>query len=92
VLIFVKMFSLYKEIDYEKNILTDVITIDNEIQHGKPVLKGTRLPIAVIIGSLAGGMTYDEVIQEYAVTREQILASLAYFSELLRLNYFKISF
>jgi uncharacterized protein (DUF433 family) len=28
-------------------------------------------------------MTYDEVIQEYAVTREQILASLAYFSELL---------
>ncbi len=91
-LIFVKMFSLYKEIDYEKNILTDVITIDNEIQHGKPVLKGTRLPIAVIIGSLAGGMTYDEVIQEYAVTREQILASLAYFSELLRLNYFKISF
>ncbi len=67
----------------KRSILTDVITIDNEIQHGKPVLKGTRLPISVIIGSLAGGMTYDEVIQEYAVTREQILASLAYFSELL---------
>jgi uncharacterized protein (DUF433 family) len=67
----------------KKSILTDVITIDNEIQHGKPVLKATRLPIAVIIGSLAGGMTYDEVIQEYAVTREQILAALAYFSELL---------
>jgi uncharacterized protein (DUF433 family) len=67
----------------KKSILTDVITIDNEIQHGKPVLKGTRLPISIIIGSLAGGMTYDEVIQEYAVTREQILASLAYFPELL---------
>ena len=67
----------------KKSIPTDVITIDNEIQHGKPVLKGTRLPIAIIIGSLAGGMTYDEVIQEYAVTREQILALLAYFSELL---------
>jgi uncharacterized protein (DUF433 family) len=67
----------------KKSILNDVITIDNEIQHGKPVLKGTRLPIAVIIGSLAGGMTYDEVIQEYAVTHEQILASLTYFSELL---------
>ena len=67
----------------KKSILNDVITIDNEIQHGKPVLRGTRLPIAVIIGSLAGGMTYDEVIQEYSVTREQILASLAYFSELL---------
>jgi uncharacterized protein (DUF433 family) len=64
----------------KKIIIHDAITIDNEIQHGKPVLKGTRIPVAVIIGSLAGGMTYDEVIQEYAVTQEQILASLTYFS------------
>ena len=64
----------------KKSILHDAITIDNEIQHGKPVLKGTRIPVAVIIGSLAGGMTYDEVIQEYAITQEQILASLTYFS------------
>lgn len=63
----------------KKSIVHDAITIDNEIQHGKPVLKGTRIPVAVIIGSLAGGMTYDEVIQEYAVTQKQILASLTYF-------------
>jgi uncharacterized protein (DUF433 family) len=63
--------------------LHDAITIDNEIQHGKPVLKNTRLPIAIIIGSLAGGMSYEEVIQEYAVTQDQILTSLAYFAELL---------
>ena len=61
----------------------DSISIDNEVQHGKPLLKGTRIPIAVIIGSLAGGMGYEEVIQEYAVTQDQILASLAYFAELL---------
>jgi uncharacterized protein (DUF433 family) len=67
----------------KKSIVHEAITIDNEIQHGKPVLKGTRIPVAVIIGSLAGGMTYDEVIQEYAITQEQILASLTYFSELL---------
>ena len=64
----------------KKSIVHDAITIDNEIQHGKPVLKGTRIPVAVIIGSLAGGMTYDEVIEEYAVTQEQVLASLTYFS------------
>ena len=64
----------------KKSIVHDAITIDNEIQHGKPVLKDTRIPVAVIIGSLAGGMTYDEVIQEYAITQEQILASLTYFS------------
>jgi uncharacterized protein (DUF433 family) len=65
------------------NTLNKAITINTEIQHGKPVLKGTRIPVAIIIGSLAGGMTYEEVIQEYAVTQQQILASLAYFAELL---------
>jgi len=63
--------------------LNHAINIDTEIQHGKPVLKGTRIPIAIIIGSLAGGMSYEEVIEEYAVTRQQILTALAYFSELL---------
>ncbi|WP_287676315.1 MULTISPECIES: DUF433 domain-containing protein [unclassified Microcystis] len=41
------------------------------------------MPIAIVIGSLAGGMSYEEVMEEYGVTQEQILASLAYFSELL---------
>ena len=59
------------------------ITVDPEIHHGQPVLPGTRIPIAIIIGSLAGGMTYEEVITEYAVSKEQILAALTYFSELL---------
>jgi len=63
--------------------LNHAINIDTEIQHGKPVLNGTRIPVAVIIGSLAGGMSYEEVIEEYAVTRQQILTALAYFSELL---------
>ncbi|MFM7888372.1 MAG: DUF433 domain-containing protein [Pseudanabaena sp.] len=67
----------------QSNRLNNAITINTEIQHGKPVLRGTRIPIAIIIGSLAGGMSYEEVIQEYAVTQDQILASLAYFAELL---------
>lgn len=65
------------------NLLNNAVTIDNEIQHGKPILTGTRIPIAIIIGSLAGGMSYEEVMEEYGVTQEQILAALAYFSELL---------
>lgn len=65
------------------NLLNNAITIDNEIQHGKPILTGTRIPIAIVIGSLAGGMSYEEVMEEYGVTQEQILASLAYFYELL---------
>ena len=57
--------------------------VDPEIQHGQPVLPGTRIPIAIIIGSLAGGMTYEEVMAEYVVTKDQILTALTYFSELL---------
>ncbi|MGR3310781.1 MAG: DUF433 domain-containing protein, partial [Candidatus Brocadiales bacterium] len=33
------------------------INIDKKIMHGKPVVEGTRIPINIIIGSLAGGMT-----------------------------------
>jgi len=46
---------------------TNQIVIDSDIQHGQAVIKGTRLPVAVLIGSLAGGMTYEEVMQEYGV-------------------------
>jgi uncharacterized protein (DUF433 family) len=54
------------------------ITVDEKVRFGKPVIKGTRVPIDLIIGKLAGGMTYEEVISEYGLTREDILAALDY--------------
>ncbi|MEN9216489.1 MAG: DUF433 domain-containing protein [Gloeomargarita sp. HHBFW_bins_162] len=62
------------------------IVVDTQIQHGQPVIKGTRLPVAVVIGSLAGGMSYEEVMQEYGITHQQILDALAYFGELLTME------
>jgi uncharacterized protein (DUF433 family) len=56
--------------------LYPTIIDDPEIHGGQPVLSGTRIPIAIIIGSLAGGMTYEEVMTEYVVTKEQILVAL----------------
>ena len=56
----------------------DRIVIDEKIMHGKPVIRGTRVPVEVILGSLAGGMTYEEVEKEYGVTREDILAAIEY--------------
>ncbi|MGC9445435.1 MAG: DUF433 domain-containing protein [Candidatus Methanospirareceae archaeon] len=41
------------------------IVIDPEIRHGKPVIRGTRVPVELILGSLAGGMRVDEVAREY---------------------------
>jgi uncharacterized protein (DUF433 family) len=59
------------------------IVIDSGIQHGKPVICGTRAPVVRIIGGLAGGMTVEEVTKEYGVTEEDARAALAYASELI---------
>jgi uncharacterized protein (DUF433 family) len=63
--------------------MSDRIVIDPAIQHGKPVIRGTRVPVVRILGGLAGGMSMDEVIQEYDVTEEDIRAALAYASEVI---------
>ena len=59
------------------------IVIDPEIQHGKPVIKGTRIPVTRIIGGLAGGMTKEEIIQEYEISEEDIRAALLYANEFI---------
>jgi uncharacterized protein (DUF433 family) len=62
---------------------TGRITIDPEIRHGKPVIKGTRVPVDVVLGSLAGGMSIEEVCEEYGVTREDVLAALGYAQQVI---------
>ncbi|MBI3813177.1 MAG: DUF433 domain-containing protein [Nitrospinae bacterium] len=54
------------------------IIADEKVRFGKPIIKGTRIPVDLIIGKLAGGMTYEEVISEYNLTKEDILAALDY--------------
>lgn len=54
------------------------ITVDPAVQFGKPVIVGTRVPVEVIVGNIAGGMTVEEVMEEYRLTREDVLAALGY--------------
>jgi uncharacterized protein (DUF433 family) len=54
------------------------ISVNEKIRFGKPVISGTRVPVDLILGKLAGGMTYEEVMAEYEITREDILAVLDY--------------
>jgi len=54
------------------------VVVDESIRLGKPVIAGTRVPVDLIVGKLAGGMTIDDVIAEYQLTREDILAALSY--------------
>lgn len=64
------------------------IVIDPGIQHGKPVIRGTRVPITRIIGGLAGGMAKQEIMREYEVTEEDIEAALSYAAELIEAEEF----
>lgn len=63
--------------------MNERIVIDPKIQHGKPVIRGTRVPITRILGGMAGGMTHEEIMREYGVKEEDILAALGYASDLI---------
>jgi len=59
------------------------IDVDPAIHHGKAVITGTRMPVSLVIGSLASGMSLEQVMQEYELTAEQIQAALAYAATLV---------
>lgn len=62
---------------------TDRIAIDPGICHGKPVIRGTRVPVSIVTGSLAGGMTFEEVTREYGVSLDDIRAALRFATRLV---------
>ena len=67
-----------KVIFKEMNRLTR-ITIDPEICHGKPCLRGMRWPVEVIIDLLSSGMSIEQIIEDHPeLEKEDILASLDY--------------
>ena len=59
------------------------ISVDEKVRFGKPVITGTRVPVDLVLGKLAGGMTYEDVMEEYAITRGDILAVLDYAAKTL---------
>jgi len=59
------------------------IVVDKDIRHGKPVIRGTRVPLDIILGSLAGGMSYKEVCEEYEITEDDIKAAMEYATKLV---------
>lgn len=55
------------------------VAIDPEVHHGAPCIKGTRIPVAAIVGSLADDMTPEEIMDAYPqLTSDDIRAALAY--------------
>lgn len=56
--------------------LSERIQIDPAVCHGQPVIRDTRVPVSIVLGSLAGGMSLDEIADEYGVTPEDIQVAL----------------
>jgi len=63
--------------------MNDRIVIDPKICHGKPVIRNTRTPVALVVGSLAGGMSFEAVRREYDLTDEDIRAALKFAGDLV---------
>jgi uncharacterized protein (DUF433 family) len=65
------------------------ISADPEIHHGEPCIKGTRVPVSMIVGSVADGMSFDEITDSYPqLKRESVQAALAYAADIVRQEFF----
>ena len=63
------------------------ITIDPEICHGKPVIRGLRYPVENMLELLASGMTIEELLADYPdLEREDFLACLQYATKLMQVK------
>jgi uncharacterized protein (DUF433 family) len=70
----------------EKELLSR-IEKNPEIMFGKPVIKGTRLPVDLILEKLAYGYTEEKILEEYPfITKEDIKAALLYASKVISLE------
>lgn len=61
------------------------IEINNAIMHGKPVIKGTRLPINIIVEKIAYGQSHEQILTQYPfIKQEDIRAALIYAAKVLK--------
>jgi len=67
--------------------LSGRITINPEICHGKPTIRGLRYPVETILELLSSGMTIEEILADYEdLEREDVLAALDYARRLSQIN------
>ena len=75
-----------------KNLI-DRITVNPEICHGKPTIRGLRYPVENMLELMASGMTIEELLNDYPdLEREDLLACLEYASKISHIkSIYKIS-
>lgn len=66
------------------------ISIDPRICFGKPCIRGHRIWVSLVLDFLASGMTTEEVMRDYDLQHDDVLACIAYAAEMTRERYVDI--
>lgn len=61
-----------------KTLIAPRIEADENVRFGRPVIAGTRVPVDLILAKLGSGMTPEQIMEEYDLEKDDILAALAY--------------
>jgi uncharacterized protein (DUF433 family) len=56
--------------------------MDASVRFGKPCIAGTRVDVAIVVGDIAAGESFEAVQEDYQLTREQVIAALRYAAHL----------
>ncbi|WP_106496414.1 DUF433 domain-containing protein [Lentibacillus sp. Marseille-P4043] len=77
--------------DYLKSIITKHSNnvMDKNILSGMPTIKGTRIPVSLIISCLNDDMSINDICEDYELTQSQVKASLTYVEDLLNNPFFE---
>ncbi len=70
--------------------LLDRISINSNVCFGKPCVRGRRIWVSLVLDFLASGMSVEQVMTEYDLDREDVLACIAYGAEMSRERYVDI--
>ena len=62
----------------------DHVVVAEDLHHGEACIKGTRIPLRILIGSLADGMKPEEILEAYPqLSLDDLLGALAYAADVL---------
>lgn len=77
--------------EYLKSVTSNhpLTEIDPKVLGGMPTVKGTRIPISLIISCLHDGMTKKEICEDYQLTEEEIDASISYVVDVLNTPFYE---
>ena len=65
--------------------MLELVSVDPAVHHGQACIRGTRIPVSVVLDCLAAGMSDAEIVADYpALTPEAIRAAIAYGAALAR--------